>query len=72
MSVSCLRKESGKGRAVKRASLSVKRLWHMVDASAVVDSECLVFVGDVGRVMDAFVANSEGFVDDNAVSAKYV
>jgi hypothetical protein len=44
----------------------------MVDASAVVDSECLVFVGDVGRVMDAFVANSEGFVDDNAVSAKYV
>lgn len=60
MSVICLRKESGKGRVAKRASLSVKRLWHIVDADADagVDSECLFFVGDVGRVMDVFIAKA--------------
>jgi hypothetical protein len=37
----------------------------MVDADAVVDSERLIFVGDIAWLMDVFVAYSEGFVNDN-------
>jgi hypothetical protein len=37
----------------------------MVDADAVVDSERLIFVGDIVWLMDVFVVCSEGFVNDS-------